>query len=191
MKLPFLDILLSHKGKNIETSIFRKKTSTGLYTNFNSFTPVSYKIGLVKCLIFRAYKVCSSWLNFNNEINAIKEILQKNEYPAHFIDKEIKTFLDKIHTTNDTKTLKNVSYYKLPYLGHVSNQINKKLQKICNKFCTSSDIKLIFSPYKIGDFFTTKDPIPCSMKSNIVYKFSCARCNALLAKHNTISQLEF
>ena len=45
-KLAFLDILLSTTQDKFSTSVFRKKTSIGLYTNFTSFTPFSYKIGL-------------------------------------------------------------------------------------------------------------------------------------------------
>ena len=44
-KLAFLDILISNESDNFCTSVFRKKTSIGLYTNFTSFTPFSYKIG--------------------------------------------------------------------------------------------------------------------------------------------------
>ena len=47
-KLPFLNILISNENDNFCTSAFRKKASIGLYTNFPSFTPISYKIGLIK-----------------------------------------------------------------------------------------------------------------------------------------------
>ena len=38
-----------------------KKTAIGLFTNYLSFTPLSYKIGLVKTLIHRAFKIYSNW----------------------------------------------------------------------------------------------------------------------------------
>ena len=59
-KLAFLDILLSTTQDKISTSAFRKKSSIGLYTNFTSFTPFSYKIGLIKTLTHRAFEICSS-----------------------------------------------------------------------------------------------------------------------------------
>ena len=58
----FLDALLSkqsasdHQGSFI-TSVYRKKTNTGLLTNYFSFTPFKYKLGLIKTLIDRAYKI--------------------------------------------------------------------------------------------------------------------------------------
>ena len=39
-------------------------------------------------------------------------------------------------------------------------------------------VKLVFNPFKIGTMFTLKDSIPDALKSNVVYKFSCAGCNA-------------
>ena len=52
--------------------------SIGLYTNFVSFTPYCYKIGLIKTLIHRTYEKCSSWTSFNEEISNVKHHLMKN-----------------------------------------------------------------------------------------------------------------
>ena len=49
------------------------KTAIGLFTNYLSFTPLSYKIGLVKTLIHRAFKICSNWCLCHNEVNNIKK----------------------------------------------------------------------------------------------------------------------
>ena len=46
-KLPFLDTLVCNKP-NLVICIYRKPTYTGLLTNFFSFTPSKYKIGLFK-----------------------------------------------------------------------------------------------------------------------------------------------
>ena len=58
-QLPFVDVLLSkqsasnHQASFI-TSVYQKKTYTGLYTNYSSFIPFKYKLGLIKTLINRA-----------------------------------------------------------------------------------------------------------------------------------------
>ena len=53
-KLPFLDVLLdSHSNHGIITSVFHKKTYTGLLTNYFSFVPFSCKLGLVRTLVDR------------------------------------------------------------------------------------------------------------------------------------------
>ena len=52
--LPFLDVLLDNKAPHFPvTTTYRKKTFTGVLTNFLSFTPLCYKVGLVKTLIDR------------------------------------------------------------------------------------------------------------------------------------------
>ena len=52
-QLPFLDVLLSkqsasdHQGSFV-TTVYRKKTHTGLLTNYFSFTPFKYKLGFIQ-----------------------------------------------------------------------------------------------------------------------------------------------
>ena len=45
--LPFLDVLVTHDGSNFSTSLYRKKTFTGLYTEFPSLAPDKYKNNLI------------------------------------------------------------------------------------------------------------------------------------------------
>ena len=66
---------LENENNKSKTSI-EKKTSIGLLTQFNSFTPVSYKIGIVRCLIHRVFKIISSYIIFDNE-------LEKNNILLH------------------------------------------------------------------------------------------------------------
>ena len=68
---------------------------------------------------------------------------------------------------------------KLPYIGKFSVIAKNKMRKLCERYCNSDvDIKLIFVSFKIGSVFSTKDMIPEDLKSNVVYKFNCARCNS-------------
>ena len=60
-KIPFLDILLKRCPDNtFSTSVYRKKTFTGLYTKWDSFTPRKYKINLIRTLTYRCFRICSS-----------------------------------------------------------------------------------------------------------------------------------
>ena len=88
-KLSFLDILISNK-KNLQTSVFHKKTYTGLVLNYFSFVPDSYKYGLVKTLIDRMYRINNSWTSFDIDLKKLKEVLRKNQYPLSLIDNVIK-----------------------------------------------------------------------------------------------------
>ena len=53
---PFLDILVKRCPDNsFMTSVYRKKTFTGLYTKWDSFTPRKYKINLIRTLTYRCF----------------------------------------------------------------------------------------------------------------------------------------
>ena len=81
-KLPFLDIIIARDtSNNFTTSVFRKKTFTGLGLHFYSFTPFKYKLGALKTLIHRAYHLSSSWHHFSSEIEFLTKFFNKNGYP--------------------------------------------------------------------------------------------------------------
>ena len=107
-KLPFLDVLLSkQRSSNNEcsciTSVFRKKTYTGLLTNYFSFTPFQYKLGLIKTLIDRAYKINNTTQGFQNNINTLTTILKRNMFPSWLIDKSVQGYLRNVTTKEAPK----------------------------------------------------------------------------------------
>ena len=59
-RLPFLDILIDNNQVPVLITVFRKSTFTGLLMNFTSFTSYLYKLGLIRTLIDRAYKINST-----------------------------------------------------------------------------------------------------------------------------------
>ena len=59
-KLPFLDIDIFRSESKFATSVYRKSTFTGLFTNFHSFIPNTHKQNFVSCLIHRIFNLCSS-----------------------------------------------------------------------------------------------------------------------------------
>ena len=46
------------------------------------------------------------------------------------------------------------------------------------RFGTDIDVRLIFTSFKIKNFFSFKDPIPDSIQLIVVYEFNCAGCNS-------------
>ena len=92
-QLSFLDLLITSNGDNFLTSVCRKKHSVGLYTNYLVFMPFSYKVGLVKILLHRAFVISSNWSIFHLELSKTRELLEKNLYPSNFIDQQIKEYL--------------------------------------------------------------------------------------------------
>ena len=180
--IPFLDVLISDiNNKTLKLSTYHKPTYTGLLLNFNSFTSRSYKISLIKCLIDRAFKISNNWTSFHNDLSTIKNNLIKNSYPSHLIDKIIKNYLNIKLSASPTepKVKSQVSYFKLPFIGKASDNVKIKILKICKKYCKEEfNMKIVFNSFKIKNFFSYKDAIPDDMKSFLVYRFTCARCNA-------------
>ena len=76
-KLPFLDVPVNNNDPNsLLTSVYRKRTFTGLLTNYFSFTSFSYKLGLIRTLVDRAYKINDTWLEIHEDITKLMDILK-------------------------------------------------------------------------------------------------------------------
>ena len=59
--IPFLDVLINNSQNILKTSTCHKSTYSGLLLNYTSSTSRFNKIGLMKCLIDRAYKMNNTW----------------------------------------------------------------------------------------------------------------------------------
>ena len=100
-KLAFLDLLIMKSNDNIVLTIYRKPTHSGVFTHFTSFIPHHYKVALVKTLICRAYRHCSSWLLFHEEIENVTDMLMNNGYNLSLIENTVKLFLGKCFNDNN------------------------------------------------------------------------------------------
>ena len=128
------------KNNTFVTSVYRKAMFSGVYPNFESFIPFSYKVGLLSTFIYRCSTICSNMSKFHLELERLKDIFRKNGYPASFIDKCIKKFLDKLYTPK--RSVATVSKKELllvfPYLRKLSLQTRIHLSKLfrdCLPFC--------------------------------------------------------
>ena len=120
--LPFLDVLVTREGDSVLTSVYRKPTFSGLYTNFYSYISEKYKKGLIFSLIFRIFTFTVDWNKFHTEVEYLKEILRKNSYPEYFIDKCIKMLLDKKINPSNVEIRK-------PHLTPVYGSVLKWVEK--------------------------------------------------------------
>ena len=96
-KIPFLDVLIVKRNQLFISTVYRKKTNTGLFTNWKSFILFEYKINIIKCLFDRSYKICNSYQKIHEEFQKVTTLLLNNGYPREIIDRHIKTYLDKKH----------------------------------------------------------------------------------------------
>ena len=66
----------------------------------------------------------------------------------------------------------------MPYIGNLSAEIKKKITKHCKYYRKSTNIKIVFSPFKVGYLFSVKELVPKYLKSFAIYRFTCPACNA-------------
>ena len=136
--LPFLDILVIRQSDGtLTTQVYRKATYTVLYLRWDRFVPKQYKIGLVKCLIHRAWHICSRVEYFRQEMDFVKSVLVKNVYPQNFINSLFTKFLQSKYT-DDIKypvfgPQKKPIYISLPYCGLQSQKLARQLKRIYSK----------------------------------------------------------
>ena len=69
-------------------------------------------------------------------------------------------------------------YFKLPFLK-LSDFTQRKVRMLAKKYCNNLNIKLAFSSFKIKNLLAVKDRVNKSLRSCVVYKFTCAGCNSV------------
>ena len=179
--LSFLDIKSCRKNVKSVTSVYRKPTFSGVFTNYESFIPTYQKEGVLHTLLHRFFSICCDFNTFHFEIDHLRTILMKSNYPLNFIDSCIKSFLNKLYTPKVmvANVPKRNVFVKLTFLGSTSFQIRKKLQKLFSDKLTSCNLKIVFTPpVRVKSFFTLKDKLPKMLLSGLVYKYKCGGCNA-------------
>ena len=76
----FFDACLTNKDHcSLFMAVYRKKAFSGLLTNFFSFTSYSYKIGLIRTLVDRAYKINTTLATFDDDVKKLLRIFKKNQ----------------------------------------------------------------------------------------------------------------
>ena len=85
--ISFLYIKIKRDNSRVLTSAFREPTFSDVFTNFDSYLPLSCKSGLILSLLNRAFKLCFNFEIFHQEIIFLKDIFKRNSYPSNFIHK--------------------------------------------------------------------------------------------------------
>ena len=137
----------------------------------------SYKVGLIRTLVNRTYKINNTWLGLHEDISKLMDILKKNLFPAHLIERVVNRYVTGTlsnHCPQVSFPTSPTFYFKLPYIGHFSVVTEKKVRHLIKRYCNDLNIKLAFSSFKIGNFFGVKNPIHGGLRSRVVYKFACA-----------------
>ena len=93
-KLPFLDILVTKTQNNLNTSIYRKDTFSGLGVNYLSKCFSNFKNNAFSTMFYRAFRLTSSYEAFHNEIMYLKKVFYQQWISWKYILWQIKKILE-------------------------------------------------------------------------------------------------
>ena len=181
-KLEFLDTVVMRSNTSnypdIRTKV--KVTDKGLFYHFRSFVPMKYKLNLISTLVYRIYKIASSYQLLHQDLEILKKKLISNGFPLYFIETCISDVLNKFYTDTRQKDKDegddNVVMV-LPYLGHISYSTKRKIIKLVSKFYPGVKLKIVFTRgYRLSNMFAYKDKLPLSCRSGVVYYTQCEKC---------------
>ena len=168
--MSFLDVKIIRQKDRFTTSVYRKPTFSGIYTNFDSFLPSSNKIGLLHTLLYRPFWICSDWTKFHLELVKLIDVFKNNGYPENFIDNCFKVFLDNKYRAREKVITvpKKTLFLVLPCLGSLSLQTRTKLRKSLKGILNCCKLQIVFKiQNKLAEAFRFKDRIPKELTSGV------------------------
>ena len=97
------------------------------------------------------------------------------------MDRCIMIFLDKIFIVKDVVTVPKIEVrICLPFFGKQSLEIRTKLCKFVSLHFPQCKLQVIFnSNNRLRNFFSFKDKIPLSVRSHVLYRYTCDCCKAI------------
>ena len=131
----FLMVYLQNHTGHFVTSTYHKSTYTGLLMNFFSFTPPSYKTGLIRTLVDRARKLNNTENVFQQDLQKLIFTLQKKRVFFFFYSQHNTTLSRQSHkqwlaklynehkqwTTIERQTLFQTTYTRWFFLQNLHN----------------------------------------------------------------------
>ena len=96
--ISFLDLKIRRDNNKLTTSVYRKPTFSGVFTNFGSFIPKSYNCNLPSTLLHRAFKLCSNRKLFHQESDK-RLLLKITVIPKVLLTSVLKSFYVKGNST--------------------------------------------------------------------------------------------
>ena len=181
-----LDDKIKRKGDSLTTSTYHKPTFTGVMLNWNSLTSIKYKKGLIRCMLDRSNKICSSETQKEIEKAQLRSLFSNNNYPQHIINKEFEKY-DKYISEKTFNTSEKIidpeikiRYLSLPYINDKSENIARKIQQLVKENFEKIQIRIAFkAPATLSDHFPFKDKTnDPKQQSNVIYHIKCNECDA-------------
>ena len=100
----------------------------------------------------------------------------QNGCPKSLIQNLINKFLNEKYESQTAiiSAPKKTIFCSNFYFGHKSVQLNIKIRELVSKYFPRIDFQTVLvNPFKISSFFPFKDSLPMTLRSHVVYKYSC------------------
>ena len=118
--LPFLDTNVDISGTEVSSTIYRKKTDTGVILNYSSMAPREWKSALIKWFLKRADRICTNDKLFYDEVNHLRQMFHNNGYPEWFFEQEYGKF------TRNGNCMKNEAKKQSETCEEENNKLNQR-----------------------------------------------------------------
>jgi hypothetical protein len=186
-KFHFLDVEIIIAGDgSITRGVYIKPTDKGIYSDYESYLPSNYKISLIKTLLHRAYKICSTWELFHIEVNRIVQNLVNCNYPQTEVDKVVNHTINSLYSKDaHSDEKKDITFYYRTYRPYDWKTDQLYLTKVFNEHIETSDnttvkLRMYYKPKRLANCFSTRETVQDSEKHGLVYIFNCPEdsCNA-------------
>ena len=179
--IPFLDMKILRNNCTLSTIWYTKPTDTGLTMNFHAMAPTKYKRSVISSLVHRMHRACSSEENFQKSLAKGRRILENNEYPSSFYEPVIQKAIEKIQAKKNNQEEVKENEEEEPerqkifikYRGNVTLKFEQSLKRI------NAPVKFVSTIRKLRTCLPSrKAPVEKFLKSGVVYKIQCSRCDA-------------
>ena len=185
-KISFLDLNVKKVRREnrfaFNLEVFRKMTFTGLGLNYHSYTFFNFKLNNIKTLIFRAYRLCSSWQDFHKEIDFLLKYFKANGYPDGIVLNTINRFLTSTFKdkANVATAEKLIMYIKFPFLNNSCCEFMKReIGYLLKQKFPHIDFRFLFvNNTTFQGLLSHKEQLPDGLSSGLVYSYECGACGA-------------
>ena len=178
--ISFLDVNITRSLNTIKRSVYVKSTSSGDCINYIGLAPDKYKVGTIKTLLHRAFKVCSDWKLFHLETNRLKQLFTNNNFPMRVIEDEVNRFLDMKLVDPINHSDKNVTqiYYQGCMHTHYKQE-ERNLNKIIHENISPAEglaikLSIYYKTKKLSNMFIKNNINRDTTKSSAVYRYTCS-----------------
>ena len=171
--LPFTDIRFSRdEYGQVVRQVYRKPTHTNRYVQFTSHHPTSVKSGVIDCLVQRATIVSSNDELLEKELDKIRESMEQNNYPKHFVEKTIKKGARRRRMPlrkEQESDLGAATANLIPFVSGLSQEV-RRITRTAGVRCA------FFTPGKTRPLHCVKDKLPLELTTHSINSVKCNTC---------------